>query len=354
MAGLLQQSCLLKQDRPMALLLFICLLSPASHALPSNTKGSSFSLEEFEVVKGVFSHSFLHVGYHKITEIPAGACNISIQETKKSRNYLALQTQSGISIINGNWVIDRPGTYIALGTQLTYRRPNEIRSRSGESITAPGPLTEDLHLYLIYQQPSPGVEYEYSIPLSTRPTPEPGTPSPILPLDTPVNEEEFNNNYIMETPHPKQVSSDSSGNSEPTSTHIWTKSGHTECSTTCGAGKRPVLWECTERYSQMIVPADLCDPATEPTNQEEDCNKQPCPAYWDIGEWSECSRRCGPGTQQRQVICRQVTHVDVSGSETSVTVAPELCGSSDRPETKSICQLKICSQWEIRSEWSPE
>ena len=74
---------------------------------------------------------------------------------------------------------------------------------------------------------------------------------------------------------------------------------------------------------------------------------------WDVGEWSECSRRCGPGTQQRQVICRQVTHVHLNGTETSVPVAPELCGSSDRPVTKSTCQLKICSQWEIQSEWSP-
>ncbi|XP_051801923.1 thrombospondin type-1 domain-containing protein 4 [Acanthochromis polyacanthus] len=176
-------------------------------------------------------------------------------------NFPALQTQSGVSIINGNWVIDRPGIYTALGTQLTYRRPNEIRSRNGESITAPGPLTEDLHVY--------------------------------------------------------------------------------------------VFWECVEQDSKATVPADLCDPSTEPTNREEDCNIQSCPAYWDVGEWSECSRRCGPGTQHRQAICRQVTHVQVNGTETAVTVTPVLCGSTDRPVTKSTCQLKICSQWEIRSEWSP-
>uniref|UniRef100_A0A3B4WFG1 ADAMTS/ADAMTS-like Spacer 1 domain-containing protein n=1 Tax=Seriola lalandi dorsalis TaxID=1841481 RepID=A0A3B4WFG1_SERLL len=139
--------------------------------------------QQYEVVKGNFSRTFLRVGYHKIAEIPAGARNISIQETVKSRNYLALQTKTGVSIINGNWVIDRPGIFIAVGTQLIYRRPNEIRSRNGESITAPGPLTEDLHVYLIYQQPGPGVYYEYSEPLqNTHPTPEPDTPSDILPL----------------------------------------------------------------------------------------------------------------------------------------------------------------------------
>lgn len=130
--------------------------------------------QQFQVVRGNFSQLFLRTGYHKISEIPAGARNLSIQETKKSRNYLgthththmctmthaqreklhpkcfppALLTKAGISIINGKWAIDRPGMFTAVGTQLMYLRPSEIRSRSGESITAPGPLTEDLHLYV--------------------------------------------------------------------------------------------------------------------------------------------------------------------------------------------------------------
>ncbi|XP_041789900.1 thrombospondin type-1 domain-containing protein 4 [Chelmon rostratus] len=335
-------------------------------ALPWDTKASPSPPEGFQVVKGNFSRTFLRVGYHKIAEIPVGAQNISIRETVKSRNYLALQTQSSVSIINGNWVIDRPGIFTAVGTQLTYQRPNEIRSRTGESITAPGPLTEDLHVYLIYQQPGPSVYYEYSVPLqNTPPTPEPDTPSHILPLVGPTHPGEevhqgdvTNNDIIKEKPHPSQVS------------YTWTKSGHAECSTTCGTvclvcvcvcvcvsahlpGRRQVLWECVEKDSQATVPADLCDPALKPTNREEDCNTQSCPAYWDVGEWSECSRRCGPGTQHRQVICRQVTDVHANGTETSVTVAPELCGLPDRPVTKSTCQLKICSQWDIRSEWSP-
>ena len=127
-------------------------------------------------------------------------------------------------------MINRPGIFLAVGTQLTYQRPNEIRSRNGESITAPGPLTEDLHVYvrhklghtmeavpysnaqtlytnnttcttmlyvikfhkplislslqqLIYQQPGPSVYYEYIVPFqNTPPTPEPDPPSDSLPL----------------------------------------------------------------------------------------------------------------------------------------------------------------------------
>ncbi|RVE76383.1 hypothetical protein OJAV_G00007300 [Oryzias javanicus] len=361
MAGLWEQLCCLQQGRIGTLLPLLYLLLPLSGALPRNIKSISYTLQGFEVVRGNFSHSFLHVGYNKITEIPAGACNISVHETKKSRNYLALQTRSGISIINGNWVIDRPGTYFALGTQLIYKRPNEIRSRSGESITAPGPLTDELHLYLIYQQPGPSVHYEYSVPIIIHSSPEPDIPDRRPSNDSEAQsdgdesvhtEDVLNSITIKEKPHSKKDSFDTSINFVLQSTYIWTKTGHSECSTTCGTGTRVVFWECVDSRSQMTVPADFCDLSNEPTTQE-DCRESPCPPYWDIGEWSECSRKCGPGSQLRQVICRLVTRVHANRTETAVAVAPERCSSSERPATQSTCQLKICSQWEIRSDWSP-
>ncbi|XP_054635015.1 thrombospondin type-1 domain-containing protein 4 [Dunckerocampus dactyliophorus] len=318
----------------------------------------------FQVLKGHFSRTFLRVGYHKIVEIPAGAYNISIRETKKSRNYLALKTSRGTAIINGNWVIDRPGIFNAVGTQFTYQRPNEIRSRTGESIIAPGPLTDDLHVYLIYQQPSPSASYEYVVPLkNTHTTPETLTTTTIatsVSVSPPRPSEKVQevgyqvatNDIITEKPHPNLVPSKPSLKPHRLPVYTWTKNGYMECSATCGTGRRKMFWECVDNNLQTSVPADFCDPALEPANQEEDCNVQPCPAYWDEGEWSECSKKCGPGTQHRQVICRQVTHVHTNGTETSVTVASQLCDSSDEPVTKSSCQLKICSQWEIRSEWS--
>lgn len=55
----------------------------------------------FEVVKGNFSRTFLRVGYHKIAEIPAGARNINIQETIKSRNYLGTHTHTHTYLTTG-------------------------------------------------------------------------------------------------------------------------------------------------------------------------------------------------------------------------------------------------------------
>ncbi|KAJ0033072.1 hypothetical protein NQD34_000179 [Periophthalmus magnuspinnatus] len=319
-------------------------------------------LQKYKMVKGDFSRTFLRVGYHKIAEIPAGARNISIQETMKSRNYLALQTKHGVSIINGNWVIDRPGIYTAVGTQLMYKRPNEIRSRMGESITTPGPLSEDLILYLIYQQPNPSVYYEYSLPsphTGHNPKPHegsnviaPGEITDLSPLMSAVNKSGISNN-INENTHLYQALTTPAVTTKLQTMYKWVQSGHSECSTTCGTGTRHMLWACVEKDSQTTVSSDLCDSALEPAKQQENCNPQHCPAYWDIGEWSECSAKCGPGTQQRQVICRQVTQTHANGTETSVTVALEQCGSTEMPDTKSTCQLKICSQWEVRSEWTP-
>ncbi|KAK7929429.1 hypothetical protein WMY93_005824 [Mugilogobius chulae] len=322
---------------------------------------SDLTSKKYDMVQGDFSRTFLRVGYHKITVIPAGACNVSIQETIKSRNYLALKTENGVPIINGNWVIDRPGIFTAIGTQFMYKRPNEIRSRTGESITAPGPLREELILYLIYQQPNPSVYFEYFVPST-----DTGHNSNVfaLPNSLPVqatnkgaanqNNKIIESSYLTHAPTTLAVTTVVTTKLQPA--FVWMQSGHSECSTTCGSGRRHMLWACVEKDSQASVSTDLCDTALEPAKQQEDCNLQECTAYlsysWDIGEWSECSAKCGPGTQERQVICRQVTQVPANDSETSVTVAPEQCGATEFPETRSTCQLKICSQWEIRSDWS--
>lgn len=50
--------------------------------------------------------------------------------------------------------------------------------------------------------------------------------------------------------------------------------------------------------------------------------------------------------QQRQVLCRQVY------ANRTLNVHTSRCGHLERPETASTCQLKICSEWQIRSEWT--
>ncbi|XP_018593821.1 thrombospondin type-1 domain-containing protein 4 [Scleropages formosus] len=320
-----------------------------------------------EVVSGTFSRSILSMGYHRILEIPIGAQELKIQETVKSRNYLAIRTSTGESVINGNWVIDRPGIFYAAGTTLTYRRPNEIRSKTGESITAPGPTQQELHIYMIYQQPNPSIYYEYVLPRANIPDSE-ETPGPdIRPIEPlglyPLEEQGFvhpdasgkensiggvhSNHVLSETSPP--TADGPSGKLYPglLPPYIWSATGTTPCSATCGTGRRHVVFGCVEQLTLTPAPADFCEPTQLPGPREEHCHTQPCPAFWDVGEWSECSKTCGPGFQNRQVLCRRPL-----GNQSTGVVGPEQCGHLESPETIVSCQLKICSEWQIRSEWT--
>ncbi|XP_078017605.1 thrombospondin type-1 domain-containing protein 4 isoform X3 [Epinephelus lanceolatus] len=284
------------------------------------------------LVSGVFKHSLSKIGYHKIVEIPEGATKINVTEMVKSRNYLALRSRSGRSIINGNWAIDRPGKYEGGGTMFTYRRPNEIRSTAGESLLAEGPTNEILDVYMIFQQPNPGVHYEY-----------------ILPSEKPVGPQQPNHRPEGGVWNPPRLPDNQVPVVQPPRRereYNWKLAGTTECSASCGKGFRHSVFHCVSRLNHGQVSDALCDSSTRPTPQEEACNLQPCPAFWDIGEWSECSKTCGLGMQHRQVLCRQIY------ANRTLNVHTSRCRHLERPEIASTCQLKICSEWQIRSEWT--
>ncbi|XP_043934504.1 thrombospondin type-1 domain-containing protein 4 [Protopterus annectens] len=320
-----------------------------------------------KVVSGVFKHPFSNIGYHKIVEIPKGATKINITEMLKSKNYLALRSRSGRSIINGNWAIDRPGKYEGGGTMFTYKRPNEISSTAGESFTADGPTSEILDVYMIYQQSNPGVRYEYI--LSTQNTISPQLPPHILPGD-PLNGQlgvtdssnTDNENFdIADTQagsfigHPtKPIPDGFPDNQVPIGQpprrnleHNWKQVGKTQCTATCGRGSQYPIFRCVNRNTHEGVHDSLCDLVSKPTGEEEACNTNPCPAFWDIGEWSECSKTCGLGMQHRQVLCRQIY------ANHTLMVQSYHCQHLEKPETTTTCQMKICSEWQIRTDWQP-
>ncbi|CAM9102852.1 unnamed protein product [Lampetra planeri] len=294
------------------------------------------------LVSGVFKHSLTKIGYHKVVEIPEGATKINVTEMVKSRNYLALRSRSGRSIINGNWAIDRPGKYEAGGTMFTYRRPNEISSMAGESFLAEGPTNEILDVYMIFQQPNPGVSLRVHSPLGE--TSQPSTTEP-----QPRRSHQENYDPAGGETHPPHIPHNQVPAVQPPRRdreHNWKLSGATECSVSCGKGFRHPIFHCVHRQTHVQVSDSLCDSSSKPTAQEEPCSLQPCPAFWDIGEWSECSKTCGLGMQHRQVLCRQVY------ANRTLNVHMSHCRHLERPDTASTCQLKICSEWQTRSEWT--
>ncbi|XP_032567547.1 ADAMTS-like protein 5 [Chiroxiphia lanceolata] len=113
-----------------------------------------------------------YFGYMNVTKIPAGATHIKV--TDKSRNYLALMMSDGRYVLNGDWAIAWPGPYEAAGTRLTYTRTPD----GTESLEAPGPTDQDLHVMVLLQEPNPGIEYEFWLPHG-HPQPGHGDTSPL-------------------------------------------------------------------------------------------------------------------------------------------------------------------------------
>lgn len=63
----------------------------------------------------------------------------------------AMRSGTGASVVNGRWAVDPPGDYQAGGTTFTYTRPrgqSEGEEQRGESLTAPGPTSTQLQLYV--------------------------------------------------------------------------------------------------------------------------------------------------------------------------------------------------------------
>ncbi|XP_062902795.1 thrombospondin type-1 domain-containing protein 4 isoform X1 [Mobula hypostoma] len=324
-----------------------------------------------KVISGTFKQSIMSVGYHKILEIPEGATQINVTEMTKSRNYLALRSHFGQPIINGNWAIDRPGSYEAAGTLFKYKRPNEISTTAGESFIADGPTSEILNVYVIYQQANPKVHFEYVLPTDNVVSSHSLSHTSGHHLEEALNgqlsygvdgemyvlrEKEVGN--FVSGVHANQLQSGNYQKNPEERLNSWGEGprkkrefnwklfGSTECTVSCGTGSRVLIFKCVNRNTHEEVSENLCEIAMRPTPEEEACNIQPCPAYWDLGEWSECSKTCGPGIQHRQILCRQVY------ANRTTSVQPERCRHLEKPETTATCQLKICSEWHIRTEWS--
>ncbi|KAM4013323.1 ADAMTS-like protein 4 [Anomaloglossus baeobatrachus] len=329
-------------------------------------------------ITGTFKDTNIPIGYHKILEIPKGATQISVRELTWSPNYLALRNRSGKSIINGNWAVDPPGKYEAGSTVFTYTQPGR-EEQEGESFSAPGPTSEALDVYMIFQQDNPGVSFQYfvSSPLGSDnpshvshvPSPEYGSLRSMASSDS-IPQTNVRNHPVEERirvvpppqarpPPPPRPAGTLQRNiripplSAPPVHYwpeqpqfFWRRIGNTPCSVTCGKGSWFPIHQCVSRSSLDEVNEEECDSSTKPFPQEEACNTQPCPAFWDVGNWSVCSRTCGSGIHHRQVLCRQMY------ANRTTMVHPQRCSNLAKPNVTQTCQLRICSHWEIQSNWS--
>ncbi|XP_077445946.1 A disintegrin and metalloproteinase with thrombospondin motifs 7 isoform X2 [Stigmatopora argus] len=243
------------------------------------------------------------LGYVDIGLIPEGSWDIRIEEMAEARNFLALRGDGPDNYyLNGGWTIQWNGEYKAAGAVFTYERTGHL-----ENLTSPGPTLEPLWIQLLFQEANPGVRYEYTISQS-------------------VSEE---NNTLA-------------------SVFFWKYGSWTECSATCGAGVKRHMLYCVER-TNGIVDESFCDPFTRPDDNQNNCNKEPCPATWWVGEWQKCSASCGSlGLAERTVLCIQPISVDDQKA-----LQPSQCEHIPKPGSVLSCNTHIpCpSDWTTGS-WS--
>ncbi|XP_073727939.1 thrombospondin type-1 domain-containing protein 4 isoform X1 [Misgurnus anguillicaudatus] len=321
-------------------------------------------------ITGSFLNTSVPLGYHKILEIPPGATAINITEKRASPNYLALRSGTGQSVVNGRWAVDPPGEYQAGGTTFLYSRPKAVSQEQGEekgeSLTAPGPTTAQLQLYIIFHKQNPGIDYEYYIPVEKReelreisaveiPAAFPPVPSsPHFSLTSSSSSSSSSDRWPSERPRPQGSGPPRNARIPPRTDlpldsqppFVWRRGALTECTASCGKGSQYREIVCVNRHTDQEVHERRCDSATKPSPEEELCNIHPCPPFWDMGQWSECSVSCGRGVQQRHIQCRQ------SFGNLSTMVHPQRCASLTRPNSTQICHPRVCSHWEISTNWS--
>ncbi|XP_055351849.1 LOW QUALITY PROTEIN: papilin-like [Paramacrobiotus metropolitanus] len=255
-------------------------------------------------VEGLYDDSDVpESSYAEFLIIPSGSTNIQIRERRPSENYLAMRNVSGEYIFNGDFKVESGKRQMRIaGTLFTYYRESPMYPPA-ELLTARGPTTEPVAIAMLHQEANPGVLYEFYAPNSAK---------DVRPLS-----------------------------------FAWLARSYGPCSSSCGGGRqsRPVVCVRTSDYEP--VDDELCDALVKPQASRQ-CNVDPCPAFWKVGEWEACSASCGGGTQYRSVVCVQV----VGDYTTVVPDAQCKKAGHSKPEVARNCNQFKCPDWMV-GEWSP-
>ncbi|XP_052794539.1 ADAMTS-like protein 4 isoform X3 [Mya arenaria] len=126
------------------------------------------------------------------------------------------------------------------------------------------------------------------------------------------------------------------------SLYSWQITSHSECSRTCGAGKKNPVLECVATDKGVAVERQFCGDQERPDDTPIPCNYGPCPPSWQPTVWSKCSVTCGVGTQVRDFRCMTSDGVDVGSSQ---------CGSSHPGRDERTCEAGSCAAGWYFTEW---
>jgi len=248
-------------------------------------------------IRGTFKLDNFEADYTEMLNIPARTTTITIKEDGPSRNYIALKNYKGDYILNGDWVIQNSGNYKLNGHYAVYKR-----SSSENLIKINGPIDAPLTIEVLPLTGPVSFSYEYYVPRDM-------------------------DNAIAQT------------------TYGWSVKNKGECSASCAGGIRKKEIACIASNDGRKVSELLCKNNERPADSEE-CNTQPCPTHWFVGEWSTCSTSCGTGERVRRVHCIRET----KGGQIEM-MADAQC-KDKKPVRYEKCIIRnVCPQWKS-GDWS--
>ncbi|XP_068740000.1 A disintegrin and metalloproteinase with thrombospondin motifs 6-like [Montipora capricornis] len=273
----------------------------------------------YNEIPGYVSYDY----YQTIAILPVGARNIKIQEVTRSINNLFLVDDEWNSIINYDTYKAKygPKRFKGAGTSFWFRKRN-----NKEIIKSRGPLKERLEL--LYEANNEWerykVNYEY-IKAERTPFRDNDFPELLREMDE-VDKQPFEAKKTNQTTEKPK-----------TSWIMFSK----ECSASCGGGVEKITAVCVREDDKSAVGDQFCE-EKRPGDQFKKCNMHPCPARWEVGSWTDCSKSCNDGTRgvrSREVFCVE----DSQGTE--VEISDSHC-AKPKPATYEECGILPCpAEW---------
>ncbi|XP_034751971.1 A disintegrin and metalloproteinase with thrombospondin motifs 6 isoform X3 [Etheostoma cragini] len=212
----------------------------------------------------------------------------------------ALKSEGDDYYINGAWTIDWPRKFDIAGTAFHYKRPTD----EPESLEALGATTENLIVMVLLQEQNLGIRYKFNVPIQR------------------------------------------TGSGDNEVGFSWHHLPWSECSATCAGGTQKQEVVCKRLDDNSVVQNNYCDTDGKPPENQRDCNTEPCPPEWFIGDWSECGKTCEGGMRTRTVLC-----IRKIGPAEEETLEDTHC-LTHRPIERESCNNQSCPPKWVTLDWS--